>query len=175
MRITIITLPDVANPEPQWQAWFTFSAEPLRAAGQRLRVYAGASDPAPAVTVGEDQRFGNAPANGFVPAFPVAGLDLRLVGPDGRVGHTRRFLPASSYSPSTAAMLRAADGTGLILFKPSMSASGSQLDPAEYRLGWEYRLDNRAIDPGSLVLSRNGDSSTELAQIDVPRSIYGSD
>lgn len=163
--------PDVAaNPDPHWQLWYTFGKERLLAAGRKIRIFPGQGNTSPTASTGEDLRFGNASANGFRPAFASVGVDLRLVAPNGRSVHMRCFLPDLAYTSATAVMLRAVDGTGLILLRPSLAASGSQLSASEYRLRWEYRRDNTKLDFGSLVLSQSGDSSPEIAQIDIPWS-----
>jgi hypothetical protein len=162
-RIEMRLLPDSTNSDPQWEPWYTFGAEPLRAAGQRVRIFA---EPAitPSSIAGEDYLFIPEPDGGFQPKFPLAGVDLRLVVPDGRVAHMRRFLSTQAYTPSPMQMLRSADGTGLILIKSGAAA----LSPAEHRLHLEYKLDNTTADPNSIVLSQNGDTTAETAQIDIP-------
>lgn len=156
------------NPDPQWQPWYLFGPRSTSTAGRRIRIFAGPGSAAPSDVTGEDHRFGLALATGFQLAFPSTGVDLRLMRPGSRPAHIRRFLPNQAYTETAVTMLRSADGTGLILLKPDASASGSQLDPAEYRLYWTYALDISESDPDSSVLSRSGDKSAETAQIDIP-------
>jgi hypothetical protein len=162
----------LAFAAPQWTAWYTFASEERLAAGRRMRALAGrASDPiaAPAAAGAED-RFQSTTAAAFAPQFRSPGIDLRLVGPDGTSAHARRFLAPSSYGNVAVRILRAADSTGFVLFVPDAGVAGCRLDRGEYRLRFRFARDNRTAVPGSLVLSQNGDTSTEDAVIDVPWS-----
>ena len=171
-RIEWRVLPDSTNPNPPWQLWYKFDTEPLRVAGQRVRIFAGKGDLTPPIVTGEDHRFGEVPTDGFQPSFVGAGVDLRIIAPDNRDTYMRRFLPDLAYTITSVNILRGADGTGFILLRPSGAPAGSQLEAAEYRLRWEYRRDNTALDSSSIILSRNGDSSPEVAQIDIPWSSH---
>jgi hypothetical protein len=161
------------DADSEWNPWYTFGNEPLRALGQRVRVFAGQgiNSPSPSPE-GEEVRFRNAPTTEFKPSFPSTGVDLRLVRPDGYSAHMRRFLPDGDYSEKQAKMLRSADGTGIILFGPDTTVSRQQLKPGEYRLRWEYRRDNTKLDQTSLVLSQNGRTSPEVTVIDIPWSTF---
>ncbi len=167
-RIEWRALPDAATPDPAWALWYRFGSEPPAVVGRRVRVFAGPDEPGPPAATGEEQRFGDAVAPGFQPAFPAGGVELRLVWPDGRVAHVRRFLPPAAYAATAARLLRSADGTGLILLQPDAAAPGSLWGAAEYRLRWEFRRDNSALAPDSLVLSRDGDTTPEVAEMDIP-------
>jgi hypothetical protein len=156
-------LPDAANSEPGWQTWYTFGVEPPRAAGRRVRIFALPGNTPPQVS-GEDYLFFDNPHGGSQPKFPLPAVDLRLVAPNGRIAHMRRFLSTQAYTPSPIKILRSGDGTGFILIKPEMAT----FTPAEYQLRLEFKRDNTASDQGSLVLSENGDTSAEIAQLDIP-------
>jgi len=99
--------------------------------------------------------------------IPADGVDLRLVDPEGTLGHTRRFLPAGDYTRVDTRVLRKADGTGFFVV-PEGFAEGERFEEGEYRLKLIYRRDNRAADPTSQILSEAGDSSPESVTIDVP-------
>src|SRR5262249_24511182 len=108
--------PGGGTGEPGWETWYVFDGETRGAGGRRFRVFAGReADAVPGGSgAGEERRFGGAAASGFSPGFPAQGVDLRLVAPDGRPGHLRRFLPDSAYAPAEAPVLRAAGGTGVV-------------------------------------------------------------
>ena len=108
----------------------------------------------------------------FRPRLRAPGADLRLVSANAQPRHTRRFLPDASYvADTTARVLRAADGTGMLVFIPGVGPAGTALAAGEYRLQLTYRRDNTSLDAGSTVLAQAGDSSAETASIDVPWSI----
>ncbi|HWJ42217.1 MAG TPA: hypothetical protein VNR67_02185, partial [Solirubrobacterales bacterium] len=90
-------------------------------------------------------------------------VELRLVDPLGNPGHRREFLPASAFAPVAATAARSADGTGLLI----VPAAGP-LPKGTLRLSLAYRRDNTAADPGSQVLTQNGNRSPEEATIDLP-------
>jgi hypothetical protein len=98
----------------------------------------------------------------------ATGAELRLVEPKGVVGHTRRFLPDSDYSPVAARLLRKADGTGLFLLVLGASSLGSLVPAGQYRLKLSYLRDNRAANPTSQVYSEAGNTGPENVNIDIP-------
>lgn len=161
---------EVTHAVPQWEPWYGFDAEGRRMSGRRVRVFAGRpTDATPdSRTAGEEFRFAGGAVAGFTPRLPAAGVDLRLVAPNGHSGHVRRFLPDATYTPVAARMLRSADGTGLIILTPDRAAPGSRLAAAEYRLRFVFQRDIRSGTQEEPVLSQNGDTTTETAQIDVP-------
>jgi hypothetical protein len=156
-------------PAPAWAPWCVVpDADTLRS-GSRLTVLAGReSDPQPAGVGGNELRFlGDDPAT-FAPSFPARGVDLRVVAPDGTVGHTTRFIPPGRFTsvPATR-VVRRADGTAFVLVVPD-GAGSSSIDPGHYRLTARFRRDNRAADPGSLVLTQQGEAGDEIVSIDIP-------
>lgn len=155
---------------PAWLPYATLAGIGTLAAGRRVRLFAGReSDAFGAPVTGEVRRYsGFAPGDAAGVRLPAKGVDLRLVAPDGRVVHARRFAPDGAFAPVPLQVLRAADGTGLVLVSPDAAApGGSRLESGVYRLGWTFRRDNRAADPGSLVLRENGDSTAEVVRMDV--------
>jgi len=171
----VVFLIDVAYAIPQWEPWYRFDAESRRMSGRRVRVFAGRpTDPTPAAgSAGEELRFIGGAAAGFIPRLPAAGVDLRLVKPNGQSGHVRRFLPDTACTAVVSRLLRSADGTGLIILAPDRAAPGSRLAAGEYRLRFMFRRDIRSDSQNEPVLSQNGDTMTETAQIDVPWTTVG--
>lgn len=155
---------------PRWTPYAHFTGIGPIAGGRRVRLLAGREleNVEPPVT-GEIRRFqGIAPGNPAGVRLPVEGVDLRLIAPDGRTIHARRFPPDAAFVSTPLHLLRAQDGTGLILTAPDAAApGGSRLKPGVYRLSWTYRRDNRSVQPDSQVLRENGDSTPELVQMDV--------
>ena len=161
----------VRHVEPKWEDWYQFDAAiGWRAAGRRLRVFAGRSaDATVTAGAGEEHLFQAAAPATFRPRLYAPGVDLRLVDGTGQERQLRRCLPEAAYvdQPSTR-VLRAADGTGMLVFVPGAGPAGTHLAAGEYRLRLTYRRDNTALHVGSLVLSQAGDTSDETAFIDMP-------
>lgn len=162
---------EVRHVQSTWEDWYQFDvAIGWRAAGRRFRIFAGRSaDSLVAPGAGEEYMFQEAAPANFRARLRAPGADLRLVGANGQRGHTRRFLPDASYTAEPAArVLRAADGTGMLVFIPGAGPAGAALPSAEYRLQLDYRRNNRGVDQGSTILTQAGDSSDEVALIDAP-------
>jgi hypothetical protein len=163
---------EVLHAQPTWEDWYVFGeAEGWRAAGWSFQVLAGSgSDVAlpPGIT-GEHRIFQEMDPGGFSPRLRAPGVDLRLVAPNGRAGHTRRFLPDTAYTAEPSArVLRAADSTGMLVFVPTSGPVGAAVVAGEYRLLLTYRRNNTGLDADSLVLAQAGDSSDESATLDIP-------
>lgn len=95
--------------------------------------------------------------------------EIRLVGPNGNTIHGRRFAGPSSYeSVSEIKVLRRSDGTAFFFTYPDFSTSGYAAEGASYRLRLSYRRDNRSVESESLVLHQAGDTSDEIAVIEIP-------
>ena len=164
---------EVRHVTPKWERWHAFDAATgWRAAGRRFRILAGRrADAVLAATAGEEALFQEIDPATFRARLHAPGTDLRIVDAGGQPGHVRRFLPDASYvAQPTARVLRAADGTGLLLFVPGAGPAGTDLAAGEYRLQLTYRRDITAVDASSLVLSQAGDSGDETALLDVPWS-----
>ncbi|MBK7617588.1 MAG: hypothetical protein IPJ08_25125 [Burkholderiales bacterium] len=165
---------EVRHVLPKWEDWHQFGAAlGWRAAGRRLRVFAGrVADAALAAGAGEEHLFQGAASATFRPRLNGPGVDIRVVDTTGQERHLRRFLPDAAYGgvPS-ARVLRAADGTGMLVFVPGAGPAGTELAAAEYCLRFTYRRDNTTADATSLVLSQAGDTSDELAFVNVPWTV----
>jgi hypothetical protein len=160
----------VRAAEPKWFPYATVAGIGPRAAGRRVRISAGReADAAPPPMAAEVRRFLDfLPGDHAGVRLPEEGVDLRVLAPDGRVVHARRFPPDAAFAPEAVSVLRAADGTGLIVVTPSTVApAGSMLPPGIYRFDWTFRRDNAARDPGSLILSENGDRADEVVRLDL--------
>jgi hypothetical protein len=147
--------PDRANPGPN-----RFGDELAAVVGTNIALPLGAA---------EVRRFLD-----FLPGdlagvrLPDEGVDLRVLAPDGQVVHAHRFPPNAAFAPEAVSLLRAADGTGLIILAPSAGVpAGSKLPAGIYRFDWTFRRDNIARDPGSLILSENGDRADEIVRLDL--------
>ncbi|MGN8106875.1 hypothetical protein ACTJLB_02670 [Paraburkholderia sp. 22098] len=160
----------VESARPDWLPYATLTGVGLRAAGRRLRLFAGreADVTAPSVT-GEVCSYQNFLAGDTAGIrLPAEGVDLRLLDPSGAIAHARRFAPDEAFVPASVSTLRAADGTGLIMMESDAAApGGTQLSPGIYRLTWLYRRDNSIAVPGSGILSEHGDTGSETATLDV--------
>jgi len=156
--------------EPSWLPYYRFGREPPLPAGSRLRIYAGnaAAEPEPNVIARFVAGVGEVGDLTLPADQPV---DLRVVEPGMGPAHSRRFLPGGEFaSLASVRVLRKRDGTGLFLLVPTGNSLGSELPKGQYRLRFTYRRDNRTADPDSLVLGQAGDSSPEVAVLDVPWS-----
>jgi hypothetical protein len=167
-RNTDAQFSEVRVTSPEWTPYYTFEHEPRLPAGTRVRVYAGNGADAPAEEPSVVRRFIASGANHGLLRLSAVGEDLRIRASDGTGGHARRFRPAADYAPVAAQVLRKIDGTGFFVIVPSATPAGSTLAVGEYRLRITYRRDNRAIDPGSQLLSEAGNKSDERATIDIP-------
>jgi hypothetical protein len=155
---------------PKWMPWGTVTGVGTLAAGRRVRVFAGAAgDLAQPAVTGETRTFlGFAAGDPAGVRLPAEGVDVRLVASDATVLHARRFAPDAAFAPEALRVLRAADGTGMILVPPDAAGpAGTRLPCGIHRLSWTFRRDNTAADPSSLVLREHGDSSTESGRVDV--------
>jgi hypothetical protein len=74
----------------------------------------------------------------------------------------------SRYNEIVFNVLRKADGSGFMIGSPGPTPSGSVLPEGQYRLVFTYRRDNRTKDPNSDVLSEAGNTSPEVATLDLP-------
>jgi hypothetical protein len=149
---------------PAWLAYATIGGVGRCAAGRRVRVFAGreADVTAPPATAERRAYQGFLPGDAAGVRLPAEGVDLRLRNAQGEIAHARRFAPDSAFASAPVKLLRAADGTGLIVV-PDAAALGAGV----YRFDWQYRRDNSASVAGSLVQSENGDTASETARIDV--------
>jgi hypothetical protein len=167
-RNTDAQFSEVRVASPEWTPYYAFEHGPRLPAGTRVLVYAGNEADAPAQEPGVVRRFIASGANHGLLRLSAVGADLRIRASDGAGGHARRFWPDADYAPVAAQVLRKADGTGFFVFVPSATPAGSALAVGEYRLRMTYRRDNRAIDPGSQLLSEAGNESDERATINIP-------
>jgi hypothetical protein len=161
---------DARHVRPKWEDWHTFDAAfGWRAAGRRVRVFAGRqADATLAPDAGAEHQFQET-SGAFLPRLRSPAVDLRILDAGGRERHRRRFLPDAAYTPvPSARVLRAADGTGMLVFVPGAGPAGTELLSGEYRLSLTYRRDNTTADPSTLVLSQAADTSNETAIVDIP-------
>jgi hypothetical protein len=155
--------PEILHAVPVFERWYTFGAEPFRVSGRRVRVAASAEGAGYVSPAGEEAEWKGATATGFMPSFPSEGVDMRLIDPVGTVLHLRRFRPPMIYAPLTVRMARAVDGTGFILLP-----LGGNLPFGEIRLAFTFRRDNTTVQPNSLILRQEGETSPETPSIGVP-------
>lgn len=128
---------------PVWALWYAFEQERKRAAGTHFEVHAGETWPGmPPPEPGVIRKLtGSA---GPRPLWPQEGVDLRLVGPGGKVEHARRFLPFVPFEAFTTILVRlvrSADGTGFFL----LPDPGPALAAGTYRLAFLYERDKSDI------------------------------
>jgi hypothetical protein len=124
-------------------------------------VHAGRGDPGEDAGI-EHRYAAQLDDRGRITLTPVH-AELRLRPPEEGAGHARSFLPPGDYGPIPVRVLRKADGTGVALFPQTPG-----LQPGQYRLHLEFHRDNRAADPGSIVLRQAGSATPELVDLDIP-------
>lgn len=178
-RIEKRDLPAVAGTEPPpvslddptstWISIYEFGDENVIAAGTKVVVNSGNPDNPPPAVPRVSQRF-RAPAGAPGDVQLTANtVDLRLLNSQGEVVHARRFLnDMTSYSPVAFRVLRKADGTAFFLLPTGFPSA--RFSPGTYQMRLEFRRDNIAIDPNSLVLSAAGETVPEVTILDVPSS-----
>jgi hypothetical protein len=163
---TKVSFSEVQVSSPLWAPYYVFGREEKMAAGTRLRVHAGNLQHAPPEEPGVVRRFIARLSEPGQLRLSPDGANLHLWEPSGNQGHTRRFLHTDVYTKlENAKVLRNADGTGFFLVP---SATGSTLEPCEYRLVLTYRRDNRKKDPDSQVFRQAGVTDQERVTIDIP-------
>lgn len=91
-------------------------------------------------------------------------IELRIVGPDGKVIHARHFLPDDDYFPEDVNVLRKTDGTSFFIVKPG----GDPFVLKQYRLKLTYHRNNRSRIAASQIWSQAGNEDDELVTLDIP-------
>lgn len=154
------TFREVSVVAAVWSPWHTFDNEKMLDAGTRIEIYGSSFDIAlPALTPGTIRRL--APAGTRRPKLPLT-ADLRIIDPDGKVQHARRFIPGISFEPLIDFdLMRSADGTGFFILPRTATAFAK----GTYRLAFAYHRNQPGVTP---VLSRAGSLASEFASIDVP-------
>jgi hypothetical protein len=160
----LIDLDDAAS---DWVPIYTFGNEEPIAAGTHIVVYSGNPDSPPAVGPRTLQRFRAASGAPGDLQFAADAVDLRLVSAADDVIRARRFLDAATYGPVAVRLLRKADGTACFLL-PQLA--GGEFVTSPYRIVLEFKRNNTALHPDSIVLSAAGQSTTEAVVLDVPMS-----
>ena len=147
-----------------WATYYVFRGKEKLSAGQKIRIEA-AGDHGQLPALPDVVRMHLAgPFDVGRLRLPAAGALLRVVEPDGGGGHARLCLPGSQFTTLDVDVLRRRDGSGLII----IPRNDLPLAAGTYRILMSYRRDLTAIDPGSVVLSENGDSSDEVVVLEVP-------
>ncbi len=157
-------LSDVVVGAAGWSTWYEFGAERRRPAGSRVRVHAGSAATPVAAVPGAELRYAAGPGTRGRARLGAGPVDLRLVSPSGQRGHRRTFLADDAFAEVAFRAARRPDGTACWLL-PHGAAS---FPAGTYRLELGYRRDNRTADPGSRVLTQNGDGGAEAVVLDVP-------
>ncbi len=158
---------EVRVSKPDWAPYYEFSSEERLPAGTRVQILARNLADASSEELGLVRRFLDSPDQPVPPELPSYGVHLRLRAFGQDSGHSRYFLPASSYaSVSNPKIIRKADGTGFFLVPPD--PAGSSFSPGLYQLKLIFRRDNQALDSSSQILSQAGNRGPEVAVIDIP-------
>lgn len=147
---------DILHAAPAFEPWYVFGSETARVSGRRIRVAASAEPGGFSPAAGEEPRWKGLPIAGFARGLPLEGVDLRAVDAVGTVLHERRFQPPSHFTDVAIRIVRAADGTGLLV----LPASGT-LPAGEMRLDFLFRRDNTGVDAQSLILRQQGEQAPE--------------
>ena len=157
----------VMGPLPSWTTYHIFEDPTEWADGTKLRLH---SDNNFRLTKTAEHFKANAETE-FDPLFSPYGTDIRIVAPDGSILHKRHFSANNVkeiFSTINLRLLRKADGTALAFVRPLNQGSLRSLEPGTYRIAFRFRRDNRNVNPQSIVLRQNGDSSDETVILDVP-------
>jgi len=156
---------DLDDPTSTWTLVYEFASEDLIAPGTQIVVNSGSPDNPPPAVPRVLQRSGT---SGVVHLAATA-VDLRLVDSQGSVVHARRFLDSTtSYNAVKFHLLRKADRTAFFLLPSGFPSAGFL--PGTYQMTMDFRRDNTAIEPDSLILSAAGQTVPETVVLDVPSS-----
>lgn len=149
--------------EQSWATYRSFGAEKKLPAGTILQVQPGDSlSITPAGLAGVD-------AEGVDPADRILySIELRLVAPDGKIVHSRHFLPDDDYVYEHLKVLRKADGTGFFMVKLDVALNAVPLSLEQYRLKLTYHRNNKARVSTSQTLSQAGSEADEVVTLDIP-------
>jgi hypothetical protein len=160
--IPVEALDDAAST---WNTVFVFPSAAQCPAGTRIAIYSCSVDNAPPADPGIVQYFRAASGNPGDIVLNDSAVDLRLVTAAGEVIHARRFLHDNVFTPlANCRLLRKADETAFVVFPAA--APGQSFADGSYRLQMQYRRDNTANDPASIVLTEAGDKTPEAATLD---------
>jgi YVTN family beta-propeller protein len=143
---------------PAWIPYYTFRRELPLPAGNRIQITpaAGSAPPNPRTSMRSAADLDDPPLN----RFAVNGDQLRVVGPDDSVYHSKQFIPTADYAPIAFRMLREADGTGVFL-KPDAPVAANSMP----RLSFSYH--RKMPDPASIRFTEAGDDRDERVYIDL--------
>jgi hypothetical protein len=178
-RIEKRDLPAVAGTEPPpvslddptstWISVYQFGSENMIAPGTQIVINSGNPDNPPPTVPRVSQRFRAPTGTPGDVQLTANAVDLRLVDSQGKVIHARRFLnTTTSYGPVAFHLLRKADGTAFFLLPTGFPSAGFL--PGSYRLTMDFRRDNTATDPESIILSAARQTAPETVILDVPSS-----
>ncbi len=154
--------------EPPWVPYHTFGAEGNLPAGTILQLSPSDTTAVSSAKTAQAQQPG-LDADNINRVLRVSfSIQVRVVAPDGKVIHARHFLPDNLYLSEDISVLRKADGTGFFIVKLDGSFNATPFSLSQYRLLLAYRRDNRALAPGSPVLSEAGNQADEVVILDIP-------
>jgi hypothetical protein len=157
-----IPLEALDDATSQWNTVFVFPSAEGHPAGTRIAIYSCSVDDAPQAQPGTVQYFRAASGNPGDLVLNDSAVDLRLVTADGDVIHARRFLGHNDFNLlANCGLVRKADETAFVVFPAA--APGQTFADGSYRLQMQYRRDNTANDPASVVLTEAGDKAPEIA------------
>lgn len=159
----VIDARTLAGGAQPWASYSTFEAEKNRPAGTILQVQpSGPLSITLAALAGVD-------AAGVPPAHRIFySIELRLVAPDGKILHSRHFLPDDDYVFEHLKVLRKADGTGCFMIKLDVALNAIPLSLEQYRLKLTYHRNNRTRVPTSQIWSQAGNDADEIVTLDIP-------
>ncbi len=155
---------EIRVAEMDWSTYFVFRGRESLSAGQRIRIESAPDLGQLAVVPGVLREHLVRPFDAGRLVFPASGALLRVSEPDGSGGHARLCLPDAALTELEVDVLRARDGSGLMVI-PSNDAP---LVPGTYRVELRYR--RTPSDPEGAVLSENGETSDEIAVLEIPVS-----
>jgi len=162
------TLPQNEIPESVWATYSTFEAESKLPAGTILQIFPGAAASVSTTQTAPVQLVGRKAGDVDLPRRIFFSLEFRIVGPDGKILHTRHFLPDDDYVSEDVEVLRKADGTGFFMVKPNSGSSDIPFPLGQYRLKLTYHRNNKTLVPTSPILSQAGNQADEVVTIDIP-------
>jgi hypothetical protein len=162
------TLPQNEIPESVWATYSTFEAGSKLPAGTMLQIFPGVPATVSTTQAAPVQLVGRKAGDIDLPRRIFFSLEFRIVGPDGKIIHTRHFLPDDDYVSEDVEVLRKADGTGFFMVKPNSGSSDIPFPLGQYRLKLTYHRNNKTLVSTSPILSQAGNQADEVVTIDIP-------
>jgi hypothetical protein len=159
--IEYLPLPDGNQENNIWLPYYRFGAEDLAAAGLKVCICSGATNPTLFEEARVVKRLITSHGQSVGPSLPIGGAILRVREPNGDFAHQRAFRPNGAYSPLEAQVLRNSDGTAFAIVRPG----GAEVPRGDYRFRFVYLRKSRFA--SFTTFSEAGCTDPERADVDV--------